>query len=189
MQSSSNKLFVFFFVKQFSWKTWISFCLNTFSSFTLYPIAMSRQTSGDTSSHGAEQEAGPGSVYRPFQIMDDLLDKLKLLSYEKEFSAELRMRPLNRHYFVIQTNPGEQFFLFSSLAGWLIRKIGKRFDPPQEFDDPNSTIAYSGSFVPTSGYHWHFSYQVLMGSFYFEQGQRKYCLGKFWRRGGKNYTI
>lgn len=102
---------------------------------------MSRQTSGDTSSHGAEQEAGPGSVYRPFQIMDDLLDKLKLLSYEKEFSAELRMRPLNRHYFVIQTNPGEQFFLFSSLAGWLIRKIGKRFDPPQEFDDPNSTIA------------------------------------------------
>ena len=81
------------------------------------------------------------------------------------------------------------FFLLSSLAGWLIRKIGKRFDPLHEFDDPNSTIAYSGSFVPTSGYHWHFSYQVLMGSFYFEQGPRKYCLGKFWRRGGKNYTI
>ena len=52
-----------------------------------------------------------------------------------------RMRPLNRHYFVLQTNPGEQFFMFSSLAAWLVRKTGKRFDPPQEFDDPNSTIS------------------------------------------------
>ncbi|XP_023321011.1 intraflagellar transport protein 57 homolog [Eurytemora carolleeae] len=51
------------------------------------------------------------------------------------------MRPLNRHYFVLQTNPGEQFFLFTSLSAWLIRKAGKSFDPPQEFDDPNSTIS------------------------------------------------
>ena len=46
-----------------------------------------------------------------------------------------------RHYFVLQTNPGEQFFMFSSLAAWLIRKSGRQFDPPQEFDDPNSVIA------------------------------------------------
>ena len=51
------------------------------------------------------------------------------------------MRPLNRHYFVLQTNPGEQFYLFTSLAAWLIRKTGRMFEPPQEFDDPNSTIA------------------------------------------------
>jgi estrogen-related receptor beta like 1 len=51
------------------------------------------------------------------------------------------MRPLNRHYFVLQTNPGEQFYLFTSLAAWLIRKTERQFDPPQEFDDPNSTIA------------------------------------------------
>ena len=31
--------------------------------------------------------------------------------------------------------------MFSSLAAWLVRKTGKRFDPPQEFDDPNSTIS------------------------------------------------
>ena len=43
----------------------------------------------------------------------------------QEFVKELRMRPLNRHYFVLQTNPGEQFYLFTSLAGWLIRKSGK----------------------------------------------------------------
>ena len=102
---------------------------------------MSRQASADPSTRGGEQEMGPGMVYKPFLVMEDLLDKLKLLNYEKDFSAELRMRPLNRHYFVIQTNPGEQFFLFSSLAGWLIRTLGKKFDPPQEFDDPNSTIA------------------------------------------------
>ena len=58
----------------------------------------------------------------------------------QEFVKELRMRPLNRHYFVLQTNPGEQFYLFTSLAGWLIRKSGRPFDPPQEFDDPNTTI-------------------------------------------------
>ena len=31
--------------------------------------------------------------------------------------------------------------MFTSLAAWLIRKAGKNFDPPQESDDPNSTIA------------------------------------------------
>ena len=57
----------------------------------------------------------------------------------------------------MQTNSGEQFFLFSSLAAWLTRTSGRDFDPPQvwqfpttyfdnvmffqEFDDPNSTIA------------------------------------------------
>ena len=84
---------------------------------------------------------GPGALFRPFITMEDLLDKLKLLDYEREFSSEMRMRPLNRHYFVLQTNPGEQFFMFSSLAAWLIRKTGQHFDPPQEFDDPNSVIS------------------------------------------------
>jgi len=85
-------------------------------------------------------DGGPGLTYMPFVVMEDLLDKLKLLNYEEEFVKELRMRPLNRHYFVLQTNPGEQFYLFTSLAGWLIRKSGRTFDPPQEFDDPNTTI-------------------------------------------------
>ena len=86
-------------------------------------------------------DAGPGHLYSPFVIMEDLLDKLKLLDYELEFVSELKMRPLNRHYFVIQTNPGEQFFMFTSLAAWLIRKTGKQFPQPQEFDDPNTSIS------------------------------------------------
>lgn len=47
----------------------------------------------------------------------------------------------NRHHFVIPTNPGEQFYTFTCLAAWLIRKAGKSFEIPQESDDPNSTIA------------------------------------------------
>lgn len=46
-----------------------------------------------------------------------------------------------RHYFVIPTNPGEQFYIFTGLAAWLIRKSGKSIEMPQESDDPNSTIA------------------------------------------------
>ena len=81
--------------------------------------------------------------------MEDLLDKLKLLNYEKEIVAKMGMRPLNRfikdqavpappprrHYFVLQTNPGEQFFLFTSLAAWLIRTNGKHLEPPQVGSD------------------------------------------------------
>ena len=41
----------------------------------------------------------------------------------------------------VQTNPGEQFFLFTSLCSWLIRKTGRQCEQPQEHDDPNSTIS------------------------------------------------
>ena len=84
---------------------------------------------------------GPGHVFLPFLVMEDLLDKLKLLDYDIEFVSDLKMRPLNRHYFVLQTNPGEQFFVFSSLCSWLVRKSGQAFDQPQEYDDPNTIIA------------------------------------------------
>lgn len=42
---------------------------------------------------------------------------------------------------MVPTNPGEQFYMFSSLATWLIRKSGKYFEQPQESDDPNVTIS------------------------------------------------
>ncbi|XP_063848886.1 intraflagellar transport protein 57 homolog isoform X2 [Scylla paramamosain] len=88
-----------------------------------------------------EVDGGPGLAYMPFVVMDDLLDKLKLLNYDKEFIIEHKMKPLNRHYFAIPTNPGEQFYLFTSLAAWLICKAGRQMEPPQEYDDPNSTVS------------------------------------------------
>nr|CAG4644166.1 EOG090X0ADS [Lepidurus arcticus] len=74
-------------------------------------------------------------------VMEDLLDKLKLLNFGREFIKDLKMKSINRHYFAIPTNPGEQFFMFAALASWLIRKLGKPFETPLESDDPNSTIA------------------------------------------------
>ena len=61
----------------------------------------------DTLSLGeaAEVETGPGQVFAPFLAMEDLLDKLKLLNYEKELVFKMRMRPINRqaaHHFFLQ---------------------------------------------------------------------------------------
>ncbi|XP_017771534.1 PREDICTED: intraflagellar transport protein 57 homolog isoform X2 [Nicrophorus vespilloides] len=78
------------------------------------------------------------SPYSGYVIMEDLAEKLKNLGYDRESP---KMKPIHKHYFMVQKNPGEQFYLFSSLAAWLIRKSGKSFEQPQEFDDPNTTIA------------------------------------------------
>ncbi|GBN19299.1 Intraflagellar transport protein 57, partial [Araneus ventricosus] len=83
-------------------------------------------------SRGEVVDAGPGYAYMIYVLMESLLDKLKLLNYDTEFSQEFKMKNINRHYFALQTNPGEQFFMFSSLAAWLIRKCGVKFDSPQE---------------------------------------------------------
>ncbi|NXF55834.1 IFT57 protein, partial [Oceanites oceanicus] len=90
---------------------------------------------------GAAAEQGPGAAYHVFVLMEDLLDKLKLLSYEEEALRRHNMRPLSRHYFALPTNPGEQFFMFCTLAAWLITKAGHPFEQPQEYDDPNAIIS------------------------------------------------
>ena len=54
----------------------------------------STQQQTDFSPDSGEQ--GPGHAFLPFLVMEDLLDKLKLLNYDIQFVAELKMRPLNR---------------------------------------------------------------------------------------------
>ena len=49
-----------------------------------------------TSGEAEDGEIGPGQIFAPFLAMEDLLDKLKLLHYEKELVLKMRMRPLNR---------------------------------------------------------------------------------------------
>lgn len=75
-----------------------------------------------------------------YAMMEDLLEKLKILNYEKEFLSDLKMKPIHRFYFIIPKNSGEQFYLFSLLAAWLIRKSGGQIEQPQESHDPNVTI-------------------------------------------------
>lgn len=41
-------------------------------------------------------ERGPGAAFHMFVLMEDLLDKLKLLSYEEEALRRHNMRPLSR---------------------------------------------------------------------------------------------
>lgn len=79
--------------------------------------------------------------FNSYVQMEDLLDKLKLLKYESEFLSGLKIKPIHKYYFIIPKNPGEQFYLFSRLAAWLIRKSGKSFTEPHEYDDPNETIS------------------------------------------------
>lgn len=88
-----------------------------------------------------EDGSAPSASYIINVRTEDLMEKLKLLNYDTEFLHEFRMKPMHRYYFVTATNPGEQFYAFTSLAAWLVRKAGGKFDPPQESDDPNSTIA------------------------------------------------
>lgn len=99
------------------------------------------ETPGESEDAVQSLSLGPGQAFAHFIIMEELIDKLTILNYDKEFVKDLKMKPLSRHYFAIQTNPGEQFYLFVSLAGWLIRKCGQSFEQPQEYDDPNSTIS------------------------------------------------
>jgi estrogen-related receptor beta like 1 len=43
-----------------------------------------------------EADGGPGAPYLTFVVMEELLDKLKLLSYDQEFIKDLKMKPLTR---------------------------------------------------------------------------------------------
>ncbi|XP_017038379.1 intraflagellar transport protein 57 homolog [Drosophila kikkawai] len=72
---------------------------------------------------------------------DDLLEKLKLLNYEKHLLKEFKLKPLSRFYFVKATNPGEQFYMFTLICWWLSKKLGKDMERPQEYDDPNTVAA------------------------------------------------
>ncbi|XP_014671724.1 PREDICTED: intraflagellar transport protein 57 homolog [Priapulus caudatus] len=99
--------------------------------------------------HGRQEDAadmedgGPGAVYQIFVTMEELQEKLKILNYETEVTKNrhIGLKPISKHYFVIQTNPGEQFFMFVSIAAMLIRMCGKQFPQPSEDDDPNNLIA------------------------------------------------
>ncbi|XP_035987113.1 intraflagellar transport protein 57 homolog [Fundulus heteroclitus] len=51
----------------------------------------------------------------------------------------------SRHYFVsspyLASNPGEQFYMFTLIAAWLINVAGRPFTEPQEYDEPNATVS------------------------------------------------
>nr|XP_043882694.1 intraflagellar transport protein 57 homolog [Solea senegalensis] len=92
-----------------------------------------------------EEERGPGAAQHVFVLMESLLEKLKVLSYEEEILSKHNMKNLSRHYFVsspyLASNPGEQFYMFTIIAAWLIDAAGRPFTEPQESDEPNATVS------------------------------------------------
>lgn len=78
--------------------------------------------------------------------MENILDKLKLLDYEKEFCKQKRpgFPPLTKTYFAYpppSNNQNEQFFYFTSVTAWLLGIAGRKFQAPQQFDDPNAACS------------------------------------------------
>lgn len=69
------------------------------------------------------------------------MEKLKLLNYEETLLKEISMKPLSRYYFLTSTNPGEQFYMFTSLCAFCARKMGKDFEQPKELMDPTELVS------------------------------------------------
>uniref|UniRef100_A0A914QYM0 Intraflagellar transport protein 57 homolog n=1 Tax=Panagrolaimus davidi TaxID=227884 RepID=A0A914QYM0_9BILA len=85
----------------------------------------------------------PAREFDQYNLNETVFERLELLNYEEEFVKEMdSFKTIPRTYFVKSTNPGEQFFLFTNLAIWLMKKGGEAgLQYPQEFDDPNATIS------------------------------------------------
>ncbi|PRP81076.1 hypothetical protein PROFUN_11190 [Planoprotostelium fungivorum] len=82
----------------------------------------------------------------PFILMDLVVDKLKLLDYERGFCRQKTtpalQKPLSHTYFALpHSNPNEQFFYFTSIVSFLMQAAGNNFQPPGQFSDPNATCA------------------------------------------------
>ncbi|CAD5205641.1 unnamed protein product [Bursaphelenchus okinawaensis] len=87
-------------------------------------------------------EQRPGAAYEVYSLCEDLVDKLKLLEYEKELLPKVDgFKIIPRHYFAQSTNSGEQFFMFTELIAWLMRKAQwKDVNIPSFNDDPNMIV-------------------------------------------------
>lgn len=105
-------------------------------------------------------------LYSVFFNMDlRIMDKLRLLKIDTDLRPQIKMKPMNRYYFVTSTNPNEQFFVFASTAAWLIRRIGKDFQQPNEEDDPNVIIASINDVLKEMDLHLDFSSHKLKQGF------------------------
>ncbi|BBN19436.1 intraflagellar transport protein 57 [Marchantia polymorpha subsp. ruderalis] len=82
------------------------------------------------------------SEVRATVLMEFIIDKLKLLSYERDFcfSRKPPWPRLHKLYFALPAhNRNEQFLYFINITSWLLRIIGRNFETPSEADDPNTT--------------------------------------------------
>ena len=74
----------------------------------------------------------------PYVLMSDILDKLHIISYQREFLSNHEFIPLTDGYFSYSANIAEQFSYFQALCSWLLKYIGHSFMEWDDFQDPNS---------------------------------------------------
>merc|ERR1712166_1384113 len=76
-----------------------------------------------------------------FQLMEQVLEKCKLLNYETEFCRSRNMKPLNKTYFAMpSSNPNEQLYCFTSLIHWLLSSMSRNFSAPSQHDNPCDSV-------------------------------------------------
>lgn len=70
-------------------------------------------------------------------IMEEIIDKLKLLEYESQFLKKKINKPLSRTFFALKSSTGDQFVYFGTLSIWLLNLCGSSIQ--SKLEDPNST--------------------------------------------------
>jgi len=81
--------------------------------------------------------------------MEELLEGLKMLEYEKNFLQQQGLKPLSHSYFAIPFNANEQFHYFKlyfpvinlSLVSWLFELNGSNVGDYASYDDPISVAS------------------------------------------------
>ncbi|KAI8923781.1 intra-flagellar transport protein 57 [Entophlyctis helioformis] len=100
---------------------------------------------GRSNSRGNLNAAAGGAVASGTSVVanvDDVLDKLKCLGYQRLFCKPNNIRPFHKFVFLAaSTNTNEQFFHFAILVSWLMKLCNHTFEPPGQFDDPNAVSA------------------------------------------------
>jgi hypothetical protein len=58
----------------------------------------------ETADNDAGSQPSPGATFQQFLVMEDLIDKMKLLKYDSEFVKEHKTKPLSRYNFILKVN-------------------------------------------------------------------------------------
>ena len=101
--------------------------------------AMNTESAGTAAFRKVVEEVAPCFDNGPLLVMEEILEKLKMLDYEDHFKS---FRPLTHTYFAMASaNPNEQFYYFTSIVCWLLSLLGQSWNAPSQLDDPNSAVA------------------------------------------------
>ncbi|CAK9303321.1 unnamed protein product [Gordionus sp. m RMFG-2023] len=95
--------------------------------------------------------------------METLLLKLNILNYGLYYCQKFNKTPINKHYFCLNFNTGDQYYSFISLAIWLINSLNppEPIKMPEESDDPNIIVSKIVKFLSNHDTGLEFSINKL----------------------------